>query len=167
MVQYEKLYDLVVFETARYCMGYWQVKDSFQDDFEEFLRDITKLFFDGTKLSSKFTAVMVFMKNTEPAKIPGHIRLSNILKTLTAILFSEKYDSFASSGELAMTYQVYQETFDKDVAQRLKKELDFDSDDIAALKSNNPEIVNRIMESLVSKEPMYLNEVATYLIKID
>ena len=167
MIQYEKLYDLVVFETVRYCQGYWQTTDSTQDDFEEFLQDVTKLFSDGTKLSSKFTAVMVFMRNTESAKIPWHARLSNILKTLTAILFSEKYETFNSAGELSMTYQAYQDEFDKAVARKLKEELDFDSSDIAALKSNSPEIVNKIMEGLVSKEPMYLNEVATYLIKID
>lgn len=167
MIQYEKLYDLVVFETVRYCQGYWQTSDSSQDDFEDFLQDVTKLFFDGPNLSSKFTAVMVFMRNTDNAKIPWHVRISNILKTLTAILFSEKYESFGSAGELSMIYHSYQDEFDKDVARRLKKELGFDSSDIAALKSNSPEIVNKIMESLVSKEPMYLNEVASYLIKID
>lgn len=167
MIQYDKLYDLVVFETARFCLGYWQTNESFQDDFEEFLSDVTKLFFDGTKLASKFTAVMVFMKNTEQTRIPGFARLSNLLKTLTAILFSEKYDSFNSSGELAMAYQAYNEEFNKNVALKLKEELNFDSEDIKALKANNPEVVNRIMESLVSKEPMYLNETASYLIKID
>ncbi|MCR4733927.1 MAG: hypothetical protein K5829_02845 [Treponema sp.] len=167
MIQYEKLYDLVVFETVRFCLGYWRTTESTQDDFEDFLGDVTKFFSVDSNLSSKFTAVMVFMQNTEQARIPWHARVSNILKTLSAVLFSEKYDTFSSAGELSMVYHSYQDELDKNVARKLKEELGFDSNDIAALKSNSPEIVNKIMESLVSKEPMYLNAVASYLIKID
>ena len=166
MIQYKNLYNLVVFEMSRYCMGYWDKPHDAQEDFDELLRDVTKFFSDDNKLSTKFTAVMVFMKNTEQARIPWHAKVYNLLKMLTAVLFSEEYAAFDSAGELAMAFQKYNDNFNREVAKELKNQLEFDDHDIAAVKANNPEIINRIMAGLVSKEPMYLNEVASYLIKL-
>lgn len=163
MIQYEALYEMIIDESARYALGYWNDHACVREDFEELIDNVTKCFYYENKFSSKFSAILIFLQNIEKSKIPVYARVDNLLKVLISILFSEKYESFNSAGALSMDYYDFLDEINFRVGERLKTQTDLTDEELKSIEENDPAILEKLRSKHNDCSPFFFNETLNYL----
>lgn len=164
MIQFETLYDMVIDESSRYALGYWNDHPCVKDDFEELVTNITKCFYDNEKkFSSKFTAILIFLKNTESSKMPVFARVDKLLKLLVSVLFTEKYDSFTSAGALSMDYYDFLDEINFRIGEKIKQETELTDEELNAINEKDPTILDKLRTKHKDPSPFFFKETLNYL----
>lgn len=166
MIQYDTLYSMLISETTRFILGSWEDKAHNEEDMQELIRDISKCFYDEEgNYSSISSAIRVTMKSLEKINNPLTDQILVIRNIIISILFSQKYNSFKTPGDLYIAFEQFKKDVDTEAARNLKKFVNFSDTDVQSIKEKGMDspAVKKLEPYLVSKEPMYLSECIKYI----
>jgi len=166
MIQYDTLYNMLISETTRFILGSWEDKTHNEEDLQELIRDISKCFYDEEgNYSSISSAIRLTMKSLEKIKNPITDQILVIRNIIISILFSQKYKSFKTPGDLYIAFEQFKKDVDTSAALRLKEQVGLTDSDVLSIKENgvNSIAVKKLESCLESKEPMYLSECIKYI----
>lgn len=166
MIKYEILYNMLVDETARFILGAWDNGEYNSEDFEELMADISKCFYneDGS-YSSASTTVRATMKSIENVSNPFPDKILMLRNSMISVLFTTKYDSFPTPGELYVAWEKYKEDIDLAAAICLRNQLDLTDTELKSLQDlgvESPAMI-KLDALLMTKKIFYIEECIKYL----
>lgn len=166
MFQYDTLYNMLIEESARFILGAWDSGEYTSEDFEELMADISKCFYneDGS-YSTASTIVRSTMKSIENASDPFSDKILMLRNSMVSVLFTTKYSSFPTPGELYVAWEKYKEDIDLAAAICLRNQLKLTDEELKSLQEEGIEspAMIKLDELLMAKKTYYVNECIKYL----
>lgn len=169
MIQYDTLYNMLVEESARFILGAWDSGEYTSEDFEELMADISKCFYDENgNYSSASTMVRTTMKSIESATNPFPDKILMLRNAMVSVLFTTKYESFPTPGDLYTAFEKYKEDIDLAAAHCLRNQLDLTDKELKSLQDEGIESSSMVKLDalLMTKKLFYVEECIKYLRKI-